>query len=366
MSEIRYVKHERWTFAIDVEKTQDYYRSFVPKNPDSQIYRNYSLYVKNFDAEVTDFLMSLEIEATKVIDDQAIAFNRYKGHYFYSGTYIVFGEIKDGPADEEMYIEAEEFLEKTSENPDFDIDDFSICLGQFTFFVENPNSEIYEGPIDAPEGAFALLFNLDEVPWLLDENVKDIELEPAAWWDIQGKYRDYKNKVKYQDECMEKYKLEMDELFGIDWFEQSLVSKKEGEKVIENWLDAITDSISKLSEAKENTSGSGNYLWHVFSFEIVSAESGDDAFDAFEQNADGPAWLILRSDFVDSVHDLEDVGIVDKDQFNRIFDGEDLIITAKDFSWTFSRTHEESCDLGPYWHFEESRRGHQEIDQVLT
>ncbi len=85
------------------------------------------------------------------------------------------------------------------------------------------------------------------------------------------------------------------------------------------------------------------YLWHVFSYKILSClEQGaaKKAFDDFEKKE---AVLLENIDSI--AFRIKDVSTLKAQDLDTL---QDIILTAKDFSWTYIKTHETVC--GPYFY----------------
>ena len=84
------------------------------------------------------------------------------------------------------------------------------------------------------------------------------------------------------------------------------------EALMEKWLSTFGKGVDK-NIMEEHVTSYGNLLWHLFTWGEVPCLKGEDARKA-----------------------------VDKDRAS------DVYIVAKDFSWTYVRTHEEGW-CGPYF-----------------
>ena len=128
----------------------------------------------------------------------------------------------------------------------------------------------------------------------------------------------------------------------------------DGKKVLEKWLEAFAADVDRKFMG-ERVLSSGNYLWHVFSWEAVPCLVGDDARAAFDAQEYDEA-IMFKSGFswcedkltnqaeaalLENLHYTEKVTAEDIEKYN------DTYIVAKDFSWTYVHTHEEMC--GPYF-----------------
>ena len=112
---------------------------------------------------------------------------------------------------------------------------------------------------------------------------------------------------------------------------------------IEKWISVFGNGVDKKL-IEDHVTSYGNHLWHLFTWGNVTCISGDEArksFDALEYKEairfyDGYSNNIDKISVVEKLSSNE----VDKDKHS------DVYIVAKDFSWTYIRTHE--FELGPY------------------
>lgn len=114
-------------------------------------------------------------------------------------------------------------------------------------------------------------------------------------------------------------------------------------ELIEKWLSAFGKDVNpKLLE--DHVTSDGNFLWHLFTWGNVPCLEGDEARKAFDELEYTNA---IR--FYDGYSNyIEDVSVVDKISAKTVDNDKksDVYIVAKDFSWTYVRTHEGG--LGPY------------------
>ena len=114
-------------------------------------------------------------------------------------------------------------------------------------------------------------------------------------------------------------------------------------ELIEKWLSVFGKGVDKKL-MEDHVTSYGNLLWHLFTWGKVSCLKGDEARMAFDDLQyteairfyDGYSNHIQGASVVDKITAKK----VDKDR------NSDVYIVAKDFSWTYVRTHE--YDLGPY------------------
>lgn len=114
-------------------------------------------------------------------------------------------------------------------------------------------------------------------------------------------------------------------------------------KLVEKWLCVFGKGVAPTL-IEEHVTSYGNLLWHLFTWGNVPCLMNDEARKAFDELEytqairfyDGYASNIEGICVVDKLTAKS----IDKDQ------NSDVYIVAKDFSWTYVRTHE--AGLGPY------------------
>jgi len=110
------------------------------------------------------------------------------------------------------------------------------------------------------------------------------------------------------------------------------------------WLKHFAEGISKENIERYVVS-TGNYLWHVFSWELLDEERflvGDSAKDAYNKiDKDNAIYIDWFSDDDAGAlpHELSAAEALD--QMTEVY------VAAPDFSWTYIKTHEIMC--GPYF-----------------
>ena len=113
--------------------------------------------------------------------------------------------------------------------------------------------------------------------------------------------------------------------------------------VIEKWLEAFGKDADP-AVIKAHVTAESNYLWHLFTWGKVSCLAGDEAREAFDrlQYSEAIFFCDGYSNRISGLRKVEKMTAeeVDADP------GRDVYLVAKDFSWTYVRTHER--DLGPY------------------
>jgi len=117
----------------------------------------------------------------------------------------------------------------------------------------------------------------------------------------------------------------------------------ENYELIEKWLSVFGNGVDKKL-IEDHIVSNGNHLWHLFTWGNVSCLEGDEARKAFD-NLQYAEAIRFYDGYSMHIEDASVIGkisakMVDKDKRN------DVYIVAKDFSWTYVRTHE--LELGPY------------------
>ena len=89
--------------------------------------------------------------------------------------------------------------------------------------------------------------------------------------------------------------------------------------------------------------GYSDYLWHAFSFELLHCLGGDEARNAFDGIYRGEAILISNWD--EEGFYIPNASRLTANELDKV---SDVVISGKDFKWTYAKTHESL--LGPYFY----------------
>ncbi|MDE6659139.1 MAG: DUF4275 family protein [Eubacterium sp.] len=142
--------------------------------------------------------------------------------------------------------------------------------------------------------------------------------------------------------------------------EYEVLSDKESRKYWKEWIDNILPvNVSEETRAEAYkyclpSNPSKMHLWNLFNFEII--ETMDNPTKRFNYLIKRNYTLVFESNNFITVkfknaEDLEEQDIID---FCKSVSGWgccDFVITADDFSWSYSRTHEDYEDgFGPYFY----------------
>ncbi len=112
----------------------------------------------------------------------------------------------------------------------------------------------------------------------------------------------------------------------------------------EVWLKNFASDIP-ISDIKRYVKSTGNYLWHIFSWNLIPEsryQSGQKAKEAFDKADKRGSWYInwFKDDRAHQiVPELKNADCFD--QFVEVY------VVAKNFEWTYIKTHESEC--GPYF-----------------
>ena len=110
------------------------------------------------------------------------------------------------------------------------------------------------------------------------------------------------------------------------------------------WLKHFAANISQ-ENIDQYVISTGNYLWHIFSWELLQETSyfkGEEAKTAYEMVDKQGALYIewFKDETVKCVtRELHDVSVLNT--------MDEVYVVASDFSWTYIKTHEIMC--GPYF-----------------
>ena len=110
------------------------------------------------------------------------------------------------------------------------------------------------------------------------------------------------------------------------------------------WLKHFAKEISR-NDIEKYVVSTGNYLWHVFSWELFDEKAflkGNSARKAYDET-DKENALYIKWFEDDEIKQLPEKLCTAKalDEITEIY------VVASDFSWTYIKTHESMC--GPYY-----------------
>ncbi len=113
----------------------------------------------------------------------------------------------------------------------------------------------------------------------------------------------------------------------------------------EKWLFAFAKNIP-MNKLKEYVLSDCNFLWHIFSFELVPCLKGEKAKRAFDALTYDKAIMFKSGYFFSGKPEIIDLQMIGKLTSDEI-ENTDVYITDPDYKWTYVHTHESDC--GPYF-----------------
>lgn len=112
------------------------------------------------------------------------------------------------------------------------------------------------------------------------------------------------------------------------------------------WLNAFAPAVPK-SDLKKRVIGDCNFLWHIFSWELVPCLKEDEARKAFDALEYDRAIMFHFGYSHSGRFDIKDHSFTGKVSAADLDEYPDVYIVAPDLLWTYVHTHESSC--GPYF-----------------
>lgn len=116
-------------------------------------------------------------------------------------------------------------------------------------------------------------------------------------------------------------------------------------QLIEKWLSVFGKGVEKKM-IEDHVIAQCNHLWHLFTWGNVECLEGDEARKAFDEIEYTEA-IRFYDGYSNHIEKVSDVGKLSAKQLDKDR-GSDVYIVAKDFSWTYVRTHERDW-CGPYF-----------------
>ena len=302
--------------------------------------------------EEREFFDSLCVDLTKINVDGSLIVSTYLKRKLYwgcSADIFVWGRIVSSPnipvvTIDDVVENGLEILENRETG--------EIKVGRFEFEICDP--EEWESGEDCPEGAIYISMDYAQLDWLLDEKCDNNEADGLSIfikikWNLHNFFLGKIEKKKANKKGAEKviqYFNEIEIPITQKPQNQVLAYKKE-------WVSNYTNN-PETAKASLPSRKMHNLLWHVFSYESGKEVEGDEA-QAFYDKADKNNVMIYIDDF-DALFEATNVSGLTSSEIEKLctyeeyeFYNLDVIITAKDFSWTYCRTHESGW-CGPYFY----------------
>lgn len=122
------------------------------------------------------------------------------------------------------------------------------------------------------------------------------------------------------------------------------------EEIAKKWLSVFAKDVPEdFLDAHVRTPG--NLLWHIFSYGEVECLKKDAARRAFNALQYDDALCFTDGYYSKDglvMHRIKTTGKVSAADLSR-HEGWDIYITSFSEGWTYVKTHEEECGLGPYF-----------------
>lgn len=235
--------------------------------------------------------------------------------------------------------------------------DFTV--GNFIVKIYTPNQWVPGS--DMPENTIDIRICSTELPWLLDEKCEDREKRelPQFLIKIQNflfDIRRFTDRLKDKRITEEKLNKELEKLKNDYDIGYKILTARATRKYRKAWINRWLPRNITKDERKEAYRGcykdgsTEQYLWNIFGFGYI--ESAENASEAFGKIQIENCMLVFASYRPIAVK-LTGAGKLSEDDvisFCKNVSGWcDFVITADDFSWVYSRTHEDGW-CGPYFY----------------
>ena len=331
------VQYGEYTISVDIEKTAEYYRNYHVQQ--TQANRNFAKYCETLSDEEKEFFNSFAINPI-CCEIEHIGVSS-KGNFPCGGFFLVCGEYLEFPHENLITVEdlaANDFVD--------DRPDPRINIGMFQFDFQCAEYEISDIPDDMPEGFICIRFWCENMKWLLDEKAEEQMYEPQHFWEIRRILQEKKDRIKQAKIDLNEANQEFCSTFDRLHIQFHALDKQEIRKYRKVWVRFYTPSKKIRKQVQELCLPSRKYtpfLWHIFSFEILPCKEKEEAEKAYELTEKRNCVLF------DNIHHLAyRIENGDAITTNILKSFIDVTVTAEDFSWTYSKTHDEQC--GPYFY----------------
>lgn len=334
---MKIVQYGDWKIAVDVDETKQYYSKY--KIIDTSANRNYAEYCKIMSEEEKNFFSSFGINPI-CCDIEHIGVSR-KGEFPCGGYYLVHGSYLEYPS--ENLISIEELAENDfiDDRPDPRID-----IGIFQFDFQHEDYEIKDIPEDIPEGYICIRFWCEDMKWIIDEPCDVKMYEPPRFWEIHKKINEIISHKKEEKDYRAKQIKELEDMFCRLNISYAMLTKKEVGQYKKKWLEKFAPDDVKMKELRKLCLSSHKYstfLWHVFSWGYLECVEGDEADNLYCNSAKDDCVILINTDSI--AYRMINAEALTHEILKKLID---VTVTSSDFSWTYTKTHEEVC--GPYFY----------------
>ncbi len=317
---MKVIKCGNWKIEVDIDKTKKYYNNFVKE--DSQAYRNFVENLKTLNKEY-EFFDGFGISADCCTNMSNVVYD--DGGSPYGGSYFVCGRYLERP--DEHPISADE----ASEN----YVDERIYIGMLRFDFQREDSLIKHIPDNLLEGFICINFWWEDAKWLLNE-------EPENSWDNISKKITEESVIKFAN-----FKKDLMKFFELHNIRFTELSKGQIEEYRTRWLREYASQNVDFSKIKADC---GFRLWHIFSFDYapdyLQHHAAEQAFDIISKDK----CILITNEFDNFAFEIHNGDALNSKVLRDISGYYDLTVSSCDFSWTYSKTHEEEMNIGPYFY----------------
>jgi|GEM_PF-1207802 len=334
---MRIVSCGEWTFEVDVEATEEYYRRFSV-DPNNKVYRNFKKNFEEITEEEMHFFRSFGIDPLCFnvnVDDSGISIMSGSGHHLFFGKRFEGSET--------------DLTENTIPyNPIITLRGLGCYVGRFTFTFHDKDTRWPEIiPDDMPDGCICIHTQI-ELPWLLRKREgKGIVQFPLEKWQVLKRLRKHMKRRSANRSYDKKAKETFENALKQMNIEYTVMSRREVSSYMKQWFMEYLPPYADEKEMERLCLSGGEYcplLWHMFTYGGIGDEEGDRAKECFDEQEKGECVILLEN--------LQ-LGFIVKDGSRLTSEAMDLYeetyVTAKDYSWSYVHTHEDGW-IGPFFH----------------
>ncbi len=295
---------DSWKILVDVEKTRDFYNNL--SRAETQFSRNFKLYIGSLTSEEKSFFDSMGVDIFSCyVTTKCVKLK--KGE-----VYVCEGEIVVCVADNSCSNDSSVALTDLLKNyKPSEFNDSAFKIGRFRIdFWKNWCSSSF-----VPEGFVSYDFYCDDIQWVLDEPICDID---------------------YKARELQHYS----EAFSTLGIKATAIDPDSIEEYKKEWVDAFARPSRHITKIRNVCS---MYIWHLFSFGFRDCYEEDEADKQYDMQEKGEC--VFLSNISDIAFIIEGADLLSAEILSQFID---VTITDKDFSWTYCKTHE--GDFGPYFY----------------
>lgn len=347
-------EYGEYKIDIDEEKTKKYFEE--TEISECQGNRNFQKYVSEMISDDEKSLFeSLHIDLSKV----DFCYGTLSKNKKYScnleayiiGEFLSYPETADVTLDE-VREDGVEILENNKSN--------IITVGNLYIQIYTPDDWV-PGP-EMPENSICIEIDVKDIPWLLNEKCEDKEeskiLTALEYYSLYAIHYIPNLICKIKDRKNERKKLihELEVLKEKCCFSYEILSNKEAKGYKKLWVNSILPKNADGETRKQalklcvNSRKDIPFLWEIFSFDIIKTK--DNPTEEFNKTEKKDCTLVLASCNHTCVNLKNAEKLTEQDIINlcnNVSGWCDFVITADDFSWAYSRTHEDGW-CGPYFY----------------